>query len=43
MKQIRADDNNRPLYRLALLSKHKLAYEYWDQVLKYSDPQLKFW
>ena len=43
MKQVRADDNNRPLYRLALFSKHKLAYEYWDQVLKYSDPQLKFW
>jgi three-Cys-motif partner protein len=39
MKQVRADDNNRPLYRLALFSKHKLAYEYWDQVLKYSDPQ----
>jgi three-Cys-motif partner protein len=43
MKQVRADDNNRPLYRLALFSKNKLAYEYWDQVLKYSDPQLKLW
>jgi three-Cys-motif partner protein len=43
MKQVRADDNNRPLYRLALFSKHKLAYEYWDQVLKYSDPQLNLW
>ena len=43
MKQVRADDNNRPLYRLALFSKNKLAYDYWDQVLKYSDPQLKFW
>ena len=43
MKQVRADDNNRPLYRLALFSKHKLAYKYWDQVLKYSDPQMKLW
>ncbi len=40
MKQVRADDNNRPLYRLALFSKHKLAYKYWDDVLKYSTPQL---
>jgi three-Cys-motif partner protein len=40
MKQVRADDNNRPLYRLALFSKHKLAYKYWDDVLKYSTSQL---
>lgn len=43
MKQVRADDNNRPLYRLALFSKNKLAYEYWDEVLKYSNPQLHLW
>ncbi|GAC1672932.1 MAG: hypothetical protein PVS2B2_05660 [Candidatus Acidiferrum sp.] len=43
MKQVRADDNNRPLYRLALFSKNKLAYKYWDEVLKYSDPQLPLW
>jgi three-Cys-motif partner protein len=43
MKQVRADDNNRPLYRLALFSKHQRAYKYWDEVLKYSDPQLNLW
>jgi three-Cys-motif partner protein len=43
MKHVRADDNNRPLYHLALFSKHKLAYKYWDEVLKYSNPQRSFW
>lgn len=43
MRQVRADDNNRPLYRLALFSKHQLAYKYWDDVLKYSDPQRGLW
>lgn len=43
MKHVRADDNNRPLYHLALFSKHKLAYKYWDDVLKYSDPQRSLW
>lgn len=39
MKQVRADDNNRPLYHLALFSRSQLAYQYWDEVLKYSTDQ----
>jgi three-Cys-motif partner protein len=42
MKQIRSDLNNLPLYHLALFSRHTLAYEYWEQVLKYSTPQSRF-
>lgn len=41
MKQVRSDVKNLPLYHLALFSRHKLAYEYWDEVLKYSTPQLR--
>ena len=40
MKQVRSDLNNLPLYHLALFSRHKLAYKYWEEVLKYSTPQL---
>jgi three-Cys-motif partner protein len=40
MKSIRSDARNLPLYRLALFSRHQLAYEYWDDVLKYSNAQL---
>jgi three-Cys-motif partner protein len=40
MKSVRSDAKNLPLYRLALFSRHKLAYDYWDDVLKYSNPQL---
>jgi hypothetical protein len=40
MKQVRSDVNNLPLYHLALFSRHRLAYKYWDEVLKYSTPQL---
>jgi hypothetical protein len=42
MKQIRSDEKNLPLYRLALFSRHELAYKYWDDVLKYSTSQMKF-
>jgi len=42
MKQVRSDVKNLPLYHLALFSRHALAYEYWDEVLKYSTPQLRF-
>jgi three-Cys-motif partner protein len=38
MKAIRSD-KNLPLYHLALFSRHKLAYSYWDDVLKYSTSQ----
>jgi three-Cys-motif partner protein len=40
MKSIRSDVKNLPLYHLALFSRHNLAYEYWDDVLKYSTSQL---
>lgn len=43
MKQIRSDVKNLPLYHLALFSRSPLAYEYWDQVLKYSSSQRKLW
>jgi three-Cys-motif partner protein len=40
MKSIRSDVRNLPLYHLALFSRHNLAYEYWEDVLKYSTSQL---
>lgn len=43
MKQVRSDVKNLPLYHLALFSRSNLAYEYWDQVLKYSTPQQSLW
>lgn len=43
MKQVRSDVRNLPLYHLALFSRHELAYQYWDQVLKYSTPQRPLW
>ena len=42
MKQIRSDVNNLPLYRLALFSKHQLAFKFWDEVLKYGTDQTFF-
>ena len=41
MKQVRSDVKNLPLYHLALFSRHTLAFEYWEDVLKYSTPQLR--
>ena len=41
MRQVRSDVKNLPLYHLALFSRHELAFEYWDDVLKYSTPQLR--
>lgn len=43
MKQIRSDEKNLPLYYLALFSRHRLADEYWEQVLKYSSAQRNLW
>lgn len=40
MKQVRSDVRNLPLYHLAFFSRHKLAFKYWREVLKYSTPQL---
>lgn len=39
MKQVRSDEKKLPLYRLALFSRHPLAYEFWDEVLHYSSNQ----
>ncbi len=37
---IRLPDKNFSLYRLAFFSKHQLAHKFWDDVKKYSKPQL---
>jgi three-Cys-motif partner protein len=42
MKQIRSDVRNLPLYHLALFSKHQRAFDFWDEVLKYSTDQKLF-
>ena len=39
MKAVRMPDRNVRLYRLALFSRHPLAYSFWDEVLKYSTAQ----
>jgi len=39
MKQVRSGEKNLPLYRLASFSRHQLAYEFWDEVLRYSSNQ----
>ncbi len=39
MKLVRSDEKNLPLYYLALFSRHSTAYQFWDQVLKYSTDQ----
>jgi three-Cys-motif partner protein len=42
MKQVRSVGKNLPLYRLALFSRNKVAYRFWDDVLKYSSDQRNF-
>jgi len=42
MKQVRSVGKNLPLYRLALFSRSKVAYQFWDDVLKYSSYQRNF-
>jgi three-Cys-motif partner protein len=42
MKPIKMPERNVRLYRLALFSRHPVAYSFWDQVLKYSTPQTEF-
>jgi hypothetical protein len=39
MKKVRSDEKNLPLYRLALFSRNPRAYDFWDEVLKYSTSQ----
>jgi hypothetical protein len=33
------DDDNHPLYRLSLFSRHQRAHKLWEQALKYSTDQ----
>jgi hypothetical protein len=42
MKLVRSDEKNLPLYYLALFSRHETAYDFWEDVLKYSDDQTAF-
>lgn len=42
MKLVRSDEKNLPLYYLALFSKSRTAYQFWDQVLKYGTDQMGF-
>jgi three-Cys-motif partner protein len=42
MRQVRSGEKNLPLYRLALFSRNEMAYQYWDEVLKYSSDQRNF-
>jgi three-Cys-motif partner protein len=43
MKLVRSDEKNLPLYYLALFSRHRTAYELWDEVLKYGTDQRNLW
>jgi three-Cys-motif partner protein len=40
MKEVRSDEKNLPLYHLALFSRNNRAYEFWNEVLKYSTDQI---
>jgi three-Cys-motif partner protein len=42
MKMVRSDERNPPLYYLALFSKHPMAYQLREQVLKYGTDQTSF-
>lgn len=39
MKMVRSAEKNLPLYYLALFSRHKLAYDFWKDVLSYGTDQ----
>jgi hypothetical protein len=43
MKHVRSDDKHLPLYYLALFSRHRTAYRFWDDVLKYGTDQTSLW
>jgi three-Cys-motif partner protein len=43
MKRVRSDDKNLPLYYIAMFSRHPLAHDFWNEVLKYSTDQTSFW
>jgi three-Cys-motif partner protein len=42
MKLVKSDEKNLPLYYLALFSRHKTAYQFWEQVFKYGTDQPSF-
>jgi three-Cys-motif partner protein len=42
MKTVRYQDRNIRLYQLAIFSKSTVAYQFWDDVLKYSTDQIGF-
>jgi three-Cys-motif partner protein len=42
MKEVKSHDKNLPLYHLAFFSKSTMGYKFWEEVLKYSDPQQSF-
>ena len=43
MKLGRSVEKNLPLYHLALFSRHETAFNFWDEVLKYSTDQKSLW
>ena len=43
MKLVRSVEKNLPLYHLALFSRHETAFNFWDEVLKYSTDQKRLW
>jgi three-Cys-motif partner protein len=43
MKRIKTYENNMALYYLALFSKNKTAYKFWNEGMKYATDQRKFW
>lgn len=40
MKRVRSDEKNLPLYYIAMFSRHQLAHQFWDDVLKYGTDQI---
>jgi three-Cys-motif partner protein len=43
MKLVRSTEKNLPLYHMVLFSRHPLAFQFWNQVLKYSTDQRSLW
>lgn len=43
MKLVRSVEKNLPLYYLALFSRSQTAFQFWEEVLKYSTDQKSFW
>jgi hypothetical protein len=43
MREVRSAEKNLQLYHLALFSRSEKAFEFWDDVLKYSTDQKGLW